>query len=184
MLRCLRLNQTCSALPHLSQEYLADIRLATSKMHGAERRAFQAEMALKYCNGSARNAERHFGWSRKTVSLGLAEKRSGLICVGAQSGFCGGKRWEEKYPDTANLLKQIAESHSQQDPTFRSSIAFTRLTAAEAIKQLRSQGVSEDQLPARSTMSEILNRMGYRLRKVVKAKPQKKFQKPTQSLKI
>lgn len=161
-----------SLLP-LSREQLSDIHLATSKMHGAERRAFQAELTLKYCNGSARNAETHFGWNRKTVALGLAEKRSGLVCVGAQAQFSGIKRWEQRYPEAALLLKTIAETHSQQDPTFKSSIAYTRLTAAEAIKQLRIQGVSENQLPAPSTMAEILNRMGYRLRKVVKAKPKK-----------
>jgi hypothetical protein len=32
-----------------------------------------------------------------------------------------------------------------------------------------------DQLPSPSTMAEVLNRMGYRLRKVLKAKPQKKI---------
>ena len=44
----------------------------------------------------------------------------------------------------------------------------------EALKQLRIQGFKENQLPSKSSMAEILNRMGYRLRKVVKAKPQKK----------
>ena len=64
---------------------------------------------------------------------------------------------------------------AQQDPTFRTVIGYTRLTAAEALKQLPAQGFSEDPLPSASAMAEILNRMGYRLRKVVKAKPQKKI---------
>ena len=119
----------------------------------------------------------------KTVTLGLAEKRSGLICVGAQAVFSGVKRWEQKYPEAANILRQIAETHSQQDPTFKSTIAYTRLTAAQAIKQLRNRGISDEQIPAPSTMAELLNRMGYRLRKVVKAKPKKKFQKRMPSLK-
>lgn len=157
----------------LSEEHLSDIQSALSKMKGSERRAFQAEITLKYCSGSARNAETHFGWSRKTVTLGLAEKRSGLICAGAQAVFSGTKRWEDKYPHWAQLLRDIAEDHSQQDPTFKSSIAFTRLTAAEAIRQLGHRGVPEKQIPAPTTMAAILNRMGYRLRKVVKAKPQK-----------
>ncbi len=73
----------------------------------------------------------------------------------------------------AQALREIAEAHAQQEPSFRSSIAFTRLTASEAIAQLRSQGFEEEQIPAASTMAVILNRMGYRLRKVLKAKPQK-----------
>ena len=40
---------------------------------------------------------------------------------------------------------------------------------------MRAHGISETQLPSASTMAEVLNRMGYRLRKVLKAKPQKKI---------
>jgi hypothetical protein len=58
---------------------------------------------------------------------------------------------------------------------------FTRLTAKEALEQLRAQGVAEEVLPSPSTMAEVLNRNGYRLRPVVKAKPQKKSRKPTPS---
>ncbi|MGR3280781.1 ISAzo13-like element transposase-related protein, partial [Acaryochloris marina NIES-2412] len=46
----------------------------------------------------------------------------------------------------------------------------------------KEQGYPEEQIPAPSTMALILNRMGYRLRPVVKAKPQKKFQKQMPSL--
>ena len=93
----------------------------------------------------------------------------------------GASRWEEKQPLAALSLRQIAESHSQQDPTFKTSLAYTRLTAASALEQLKEQGFSQEQLPAPSTMAQILNRMGYRLRKVVKAKPQKKLHKQTTS---
>ena len=55
-------------------------------------------------------------------------------------------------------------------------MAYTRLTAKVAGEALRGQGARpEDQLPSPSTMAEVLNRMGYRLRKVVKAKPRKKL---------
>jgi DNA polymerase II large subunit len=53
-------------------------------------------------------------------------------------------------------------------------LTYTRLTAQSALQALREQGYSAEELPAPSTMAEVLNRMGYRLRKVVKAKPQKK----------
>ena len=148
-------------------------------MLGADRRAFLAEMTLKYCQGSARLAEVVFGWGRDSIRLGLAEKRSGLVCMGGQSAWGGNKRWEKKHPDVAQALWLLAESHAQQDPTFKSTIAFTRLTSARAIKELRAQGFDEEQLPAPSSMAVILNRNGYRLRKVVKAKPQKKSLKPT-----
>ena len=144
-------------------------------MTGAERRAFQAAMTLKYCQGNARLAERVFGWGRETVQLGLNERRTGIICWGMQSTYGGDKWWEEKHPEVAQALWTLAQGQSQQDPTFRTLLSYTRLPAAEALKQLRSQGFREDQLPSPSTMAEILNRNGYRLRKVVKAKPQKKL---------
>jgi len=168
----------------LAPSQVEDLRLAASKMAGDSRRAFQAEMTVKYCEGSARKAERLFGWGRRNVQLGLEERRSGIICVGLQSAHSGAKKWEEQYPSAAQSLREIAEAHAQQNPTFNSPIAYTRLTASEAISQLKNQGFSEEQIPAPSTMAVILNRMGYRLRKVLKAKPQKKFPKPMQSLRI
>jgi hypothetical protein len=144
-------------------------------MSGAARRVFPAEMTLKYCHGSARLAETLVGWSREAVEVGLAERRTGIVCVGAQAARSGRKRWEEKYPAAAQALGELAEAHAQQDPTFRTTVAYTRLTAKAAGEALRAQGIAESHLPSPSTMAEVLNRMGYRLRKVIKAKPQKKI---------
>ncbi len=115
------------------------------------------------------------------MELGLHEQRTGIVCLSAQSAFAGNKLWEEKHPDVASALWALAQSHSQQDPTFHTTLSFTRLTAAQALKQLRAQGFTEEVLPSASTMAEVLNRNGYRLRPVLKAKPQKKFPKPTPS---
>ena len=159
----------------LTPSQIADLRLAASKLTGPERRSFEAAMTLKYCAGNPLIAEAVFGWGRQTVALGLAESRSGIICLGAQAAFSGRKRWEEQQPQGAQALRQLADAHAQQDPTFRTSLTYTRLTAQAALHALREQGYSEEQLPSPSTMAEVLNRLGYRLRKVVKAKPQKKI---------
>src|SRR5688572_9204499 len=159
----------------LRPSQIADLRLAASKMTGPTRRAFQAEMALKYCGGNPLLAETIFGWGRHTVEVGLAERRTGLLCLGAHAAVSGRKRWEDTQPEAAAALSRLAEAHAQQDPTFRTTLAYTRLTAQAALAALRAQGYSEDQLPSPSTMAEVLNRMGFRLRKVVKAKPQKKI---------
>ena len=161
--------------PSLTPSQIADLRLAASKLTGPKRRTFEAEMTLKYCAGNPLKAEAVFGWGRQTVALGLAEKRSGIVCVGSQSAFSGRKRWEETHPQAAQSLRQLADAHAQQDPTFRTLLTYTRLTAQSALQGLREQGYSEEELPSPSTMAEVLNRMGYRLRKVVKAKPQKKI---------
>jgi Rhodopirellula transposase DDE domain len=159
----------------LTPSQIHDLRLAASKMTGATRRAFQAEMTLKYCRGSARLAETIMGWSREAVEVGLAEQRTGITCIGAHAAFSGRKRWEEQYPEAAEALRQLAEAHAQQDPTFRTTLAYTRLTAKAAREALQAQGIPADHLPSPSTMAEVLNRMGYRLRTVLKAKPQKKL---------
>ena len=151
---------TQPARQSLSQGQIDDLRLATSKMTGAERRAFMAEMALKYCSGSARLAETVFSWGRETVEEGLAEKRTGLICFGAQSAYCGRQRWEERQPEAAAVLRQLAEAQAQQDPTFRTGLGYTRLTAKAAREALQGQGFAESQLPSPSTLAEVLNRMG------------------------
>ena len=161
--------------------HIDDIKLAAASMPLVKRRAFQAEMALKYCAGSARQAEDMFGWSRTAVQLGLHEHRTGVVCLSAQPAVGGDKLWEEKHPEVAEALCALAQSQSQQDPSFRGPLSYTRLTAAEALRQLRAQGFSDGVLPSPSTTAEVLNRNGYRLRPVLKAKPQKKSRKPTPS---
>jgi hypothetical protein len=162
-------------------EHVEDIKLAASKMRRVERRAFQAAMAVKYCEGKPRRAEVLFGWSRAAVELGLHEQRTGVVCLSAQPVVSGRTLWEEHYPQAAAALWEIAEAHAQQDPSFRGPLSYTRLTAERALKALEERGFAEAVLPAASTMADILNRNGYRLRPVLKAKPQKKFRKPMPS---
>lgn len=168
-------DSTLESHQSLRPSQIADLRLAASTMTGPTRRAFQAEMALKYCGGNPLLAEPLFGWGRHTVEVGLAERRTGILCLGAQSAFSGRKRWEDTHPEAAEALSRLAEAHAQQDPTFRTTLAYTRLTAQAALEALSAQGYETDQLPSPSTMAEVLNRLGFRLRKVVKAKPQKKI---------
>ena len=62
----------------LTSSQIGDLRFAASKMNRVDRRSFQAEMTLKYCEGKARLAETRFGWGRESVELALAEKRTGI----------------------------------------------------------------------------------------------------------
>ena len=132
---------TASVSP--TPQQIADLRLAASQMTGATRRAFQAEMALKYCDGSPRRAEAVLGWGRQNVEVGLAEKRAGIVCLSLHAAFSGRRRWEGRYPEAAQALIDLAFAHSQQDPTFRTTVSYTRLTAQTAIAGLRQQGIEE-----------------------------------------
>src|SRR5206468_10405514 len=82
---------TLQSRPSLSPSQIADLRLAASKMTGPTRRAFEAEMTVKYCGGNPLMAEAIFGWGRQTVALGLAERQTGIICLAAQSALSGRK---------------------------------------------------------------------------------------------
>src|SRR5256885_1612123 len=99
--------ERCAAL---EAQHIEDLKLAAGKMLGPSRRAFEAEMVLKYCEGNARQGEWLFGWSRHTIETGLGEKRTGIVCLGAQEAFGGNKSWEEKHPEAAAALHP--NSHS------------------------------------------------------------------------
>ena len=146
---------TSQSQPLLSPSHIVDLRLAASNMTGPTRRAFEAEMTLKYCGGNPLMAEAVLGWGRQTVALGLAERRTGIICLGAQSAFNGRKRWEEQHPQAAQALRHLADAHAQQDPTFRTSLTSTRLTAQAALQALRDQGYRADHLPTPSTSATV-----------------------------
>ena len=82
--------------------------------------------------------------------------------MGAQSACSGRKRGEEHAPEVAEAVRHLAEAHAQHDPTFRTPLAYTRLTAQAAFAALRTQGVSEDHLPSPRPRAEVLNRLGDR----------------------
>jgi Rhodopirellula transposase DDE domain len=167
-------DSTLESQPSLRPSQIAEWRLAASKMTGPTRRALQAEMALNYCGGNPVLTETIFGWGRHPVEVGLAARRTRIRGLGAQTAFSGRQRWEDTPPEAAEALARLAAAHAQQDPTFRTTLASTRLTAQAALEALRAHGYGTDPLPSPSTMAEVLNRMGCRLRKVVQAKPQKK----------
>lgn len=88
-----------------------------------------------------------FGWNRQAVELGLHERRTGVVCLSVQSAFAiDNKLWEEKHPASAAVLWELAQAHSQQAPTFRTPLSFTRLIAAQALAQLRARGVAEAEM--------------------------------------
>ena len=69
----------------LTDDVLQTILSAAQLLTGHKRRRFQAETTLQYCNGSARQAEKVFGWGRAAVDTGLHELRTGLRCLDASA---------------------------------------------------------------------------------------------------
>ncbi len=157
------------------------IKSAARKLTGFRRREFQAEVARQYCEGSARRAERIFGWGRVAVQTGLHELRSGIRCLDDFSGR-GRPRTEERDPALVERMRAIVEPECQADPKFQTPLAFTRITARAVHRRLVEQAADSPRpVPAERTVHDILNRLGYRLRRVRKTKPQKKSPKPRRS---
>lgn len=172
-------------LAELTDSVIETIKDAAGKLTGFRRRQFQAEVAVKYCGGSPRRAERMFGWGREALNTGLGELRTGIRC---RDNFTarGRRRTEERSPQLAEAIHELVEPASQADPKFQTPFAYTRITAPTVREQLQAKARSSADLPvpAVRTLQSILNRLGYRLRRVRKTKPQKKFLKPTRSLRI
>ena len=79
-------------------------------------------------------------------------------------------------------IHALVDPASQADPKFQTPLAFTRLTAKAVHQHLAAHAQGRDRpVPAERTVHSILNRLGYRLRRVRKSKPQKRFPKPTPS---
>ena len=150
------------------------IRSAAHRLKGHQRRLFQAEVTSTLRGGSPRLAERRLGWGRDCVEKGLHETDSGLRCV-ENFAAKGSPPCEVKTPQLAADIRAVVEPHTQADPEMKSSRLHTNLSAREVLEALRGQkGHTEDRLPKERTMRDVLNRLGYRIKAIQKAKPVKK----------
>jgi hypothetical protein len=158
------------------EPYESLIRSATRRLKGHQRRLFQAEVASRLCGGNPRTAEQRFGWGRDTVATGLHEASQGIRCL-ENFAARGARPSEVKDPQLAANIRAIVEPHTQADPELKSPRRYTNLAAAEVVQALRDQyGYAAARLPSERTMRDILNRLGYRLKRIQKAKPLKKTQ--------
>ena len=150
------------------------LRLAAGKLTGEHKRAFIAEVTVRLCDGRVRQAEDRFGWNRKCIRKGLAERESGKV-IPANYAKTGRQRFEDLHPKFADDLRDIAEPQTQTDPELKTDRRYLNLTSAEVRTRLIDEkGWKADELPAGRSMRRILNRMGYRLKKIQKGKPLKK----------
>ena len=167
-------------MPELTEDVLGTIRAAAKLLTGYKRRQFQAQMALQYCNGSARQAETTFGWGRAAVETGLGERRTGIRCLEAYE-LRGRKKSEQQCPKLEEHIHRLVEPQAQADPKFQTTLAYTRITARAVREALSAVPELKDAVPSRQTIGVVLNRLGYRLRRVLKARPEKRSPKPTPS---
>jgi transposase len=162
-------------MPTLSKQYIATLKNAAKKLTGTKRRAFEAQVTLDYFDAKAYLAEQAIGWDRKTIALGLNELRTGIVCVDNFKAR-GNKKTEVKNPQMEVDIVALAEPQSQTDPKFQTLFKYTRITAkGMRIALIIEKNWTDKDLPCEKTIGTILNRLGYCLRRVQKAKPLKKI---------
>jgi hypothetical protein len=156
-----------------AEDFDALLRSGARRLTGYQRRLFQAEVATELCGGSARLAERRFGWGRETIEKGLNETLKGVRCV-ENFAARGRRRSEDKGPQLAADIRAIVDPHSYADPELQSPRRYANLSAAEVREALIAKGHPKGELPSERTLRDILNRMNYRLKRIQKGKPLKK----------
>ena len=158
---------------NLSEDIISSFKDAKKLMRGANRREYIASFTKIFLNGNARLAEHTFGWGRKTVEKGIRELETGIKCKDNYSAR-GNKRTEEKIPEFVDDIRSLVDPKSQADPKLKTTLVYTRITAKEVRQALIDhKGYTDCELPCENTIGNILNRLGYQLRRVQKTKPLK-----------
>ena len=154
-----------------SEQIKTTVKDAASKLTGHRRRDFMAKVAEDYFGSSARKTETFLGWNRKSIQLGLHERRTGLLCADNYRAR-GRHKSEQVLPNLEVDIRSLVDAQSQADPKFESTFLYSRITAkAVRASLIEEKGYSESQLPSRQTIGDILNRLGYRLKKYKKSNP-------------
>lgn len=152
------------------------------QLKGADKRKFIAQTVVALGHGGRSLAEQELGWNRVTINKGIKELTSGITCVNNYRGR-GRYKAESHIPNLLEDIKKLVDGQSQIDPSFKSQRLYMRLSAAQVRHQLIEKfGYADEELPTSETIRVKLNNLGYRLKRVAKIQPQKKFLKPTQSL--
>ena len=153
---------------------LRDLLIETAEsLSGEERRRLMANTLNKLQLGQ-RQAASLFGWGRDTLRKAGHEMRTGLTCADA-FGLRGRKPVEFHLPHLFDDLRDLVQDHLQTDPTFQTTGLYCRLSAPEVRKPLIERGgYTDEQLPSVQTIAAKHNVLGFRLRTVVKSRPQKK----------
>ena len=89
--------------------------------------------------------------------------------------FRGRKRLTEIYPYLEKDITKIIENSLSTDPKFKTEKQYVNMTVKEIKKQLIETGKYEENSFCNSSLNNILNEMGYDLKKVKKKKPFKKI---------
>ena len=144
-------------------------------MSGIDYREFIASVVKRLGYGGQYFAETVLDWNRGTIRKSLEELEKNDF-VDRRHDNKGRGSYQSKLPDLEAAIRAIIEPCSQTDPTFLSSRIYTPLTARHVRKRLVSEfGFKCKILPSRRTLSTLLNKLGFTIKKIQKTKPLKKI---------
>jgi hypothetical protein len=160
---------------HLNKKIATTLKTAAELLTGPERRIFIGKATTEHFSGSPRLAERVLGWGRATIIKGMREVHSGITCIDDYRAR-GNIRSEVKNKDLERDIRLIAERRSQADPSLKSDRVYTKITSRFVANTLKDEmNYSSEEIPCDNTIGNILNRLGYNLKRVQKTKPLKKI---------
>ena len=166
--------ESLSSIDLLTPEMKIFFNETRNKLKGHERRQFMARVVRLLGYGGQLKAEKELGWDRKTIIKGTKELKSGITCIDNFSGR-GRKSSEEHLSSLLEDIKNIVEPITQTDPTFRTTNLYAPITAKEVRHRLiEEMNYTDEELPTTRTISNKLNQLGYKLKKVAKSRPKKK----------
>jgi hypothetical protein len=158
----------CGLRGYLTNGIKSLLKSAAAKLKGSKRRRFLAETVRELGPGGQSLAERELGWNRGTIRKGIHELTADVECMDAFR-LRGRKSSEKHLPNLLDDIRDIVEPNAQVDATLRTPRLYIKLTARQVRTQLIQQkNYKDEDLPKRRTISTILNKLDYRLRKVKK----------------
>ena len=113
----------------VSPETVALISRLVSLIPWPDRRQAMGDVTMTILDGKPRVAEEVFGWSRSSVSTGINEFRTGIVCVNDLSGRNKPKS-EDKRPELLADIRELLDPSSQAEPPLTNHVALYRYDRA------------------------------------------------------
>ena len=115
-----------------------------------------------------------FGISRVTIRKAIKLFKKEIVYY-PTTETRGRKKLTEIYPCLEKDITKVIENSLSTDPKFKTEKQYVNMTVKEIKKQLIETGKYEENSFCNSSLNNILNEMGYDLKKVKKTKPLKKI---------
>ena len=131
-------------------------------------------LALDIGNRCISALSKIFELARSTIRKAI-DIFKGIITYKPKVETRGRKNLTTKYPDLQKDINKIIENYLSVDPQFKKETPYVRLSIQEIKTQLIKTGKYIDDSFSNSSLNNLVNQMGYDLKKVQKTKPLKKI---------